>query len=92
MRPLRLAGAGIIALVVLAPALLSFASSSAAGLSPQLTDAPLGLVPLAFQAGAMIDIDPNVLLAIAKVETDWGQARRGQRTPSCPRTSAPPST
>ncbi len=71
--PAVLAAAGILALVILAPALLSFGSSSASGLSPQLADAPPGLVPLAFQAGAMTGIDGNVLLAIAKVETDWGR-------------------
>jgi hypothetical protein len=37
-----------------------------------------GLVLVAFQAGAATGIDPNVLLAIAKIETDWGQARNGQ--------------
>ena len=50
MKP-HLAAAGILALVILAPALLSFGSFSASGLSPQ-ADAPPGLVPLAFQAGA----------------------------------------
>ncbi len=78
MKLLRLVGAGTLALVILAPALLSFGSSSASGLSPQLADAPPGLVPLAFQAGAMTGIDPNVLLAIAKVETDFGRVRQGQ--------------
>lgn len=81
-RPTRLqaalAAAGILALVVLAPALLSFGSPSAAGLSPQLADAPPGLVELAFQAVAATGIDGNVLLAIAKVETDWGRAREAQ--------------
>ena len=77
MKPLRLAGAGILALVILAPALLSTGSSGASGLSPLLADAPPGLVPLAFQAGAMTGINPNVLLAIAKVETDWGRTQRG---------------
>ncbi len=57
---------------------LSVWSSSASGLSPQLADAPPGLVPLGLQAGEMTGIDPNVLLAIAKVETDWGRARQGQ--------------
>ena len=82
-RPTRsaaaLAAGGILTLVILAPAaLLSFGSSNASGLSPHLADAPAALVPLAFQAGAMTAIDPNVLLAIAKVETDWGRARQGQ--------------
>ena len=62
--------AGILALVILAPALLSFGSPSASGLAPQLADAPPGLIEVAFQAGAATTIDPNVLLAIAKVETD----------------------
>ena len=70
--------AGILALVILAPALLSFGSPSASGLAPQLADAPPGLIEVAFQAGAATTIDPNVLLAIAKVETDWGRARQDQ--------------
>src|SRR5215472_14595001 len=74
MKLARLAGAGILALVILAPALLATGSSSA---SSPLLNAPPGLVPLAFQAGAMTGIDPNVLLAVAKVETDWGRAQRG---------------
>jgi hypothetical protein len=53
----------ILGLVILAPALLSAGSSSASGLSPLLADAPPGLVSLAFQAGAMTGVDPNVLLA-----------------------------
>ena len=72
------AAAGILALVILAPALLGTGSLSASGLSPQLADAPPGLVELAFQAGTMTGIDPNVLLTIAKVETDWGRARNAQ--------------
>jgi hypothetical protein len=73
------AAAGILALVILAPALLSFGSSvGATGLSPQLADAPPGLVELAFQAGAATTIDGNVLLTIAKIETDWGRARQAQ--------------
>src|SRR5439155_2230263 len=78
VKPLLAAAAGILALVILAPALLATGSPSASGLSPQLADAPPGLVPLAFQAGAATGIDPNVLLAIAKVETDWGRARNAQ--------------
>jgi hypothetical protein len=49
MKLLRLASAGILGLVILAPALLSFGSSNASGVSPQPADAPSGLVPLAFQ-------------------------------------------
>jgi hypothetical protein len=45
---------------------------------PALAGAPSGLVTAAFRAGPATGIDPNVLLAIAKVETDWGQARNGQ--------------
>ena len=48
MKPLLAAAAGILALVILAPALLSFGSPAASGLSPQLADAPPGLIPLAF--------------------------------------------
>jgi hypothetical protein len=73
------AGAGILALIVLVVAVLSAGSgASASGVSPALAGAPQGLVLVAFQAGAATGIDPNVLLAIAKIETDWGQARNGQ--------------
>ncbi|HSR24217.1 MAG TPA: hypothetical protein VLW53_11750 [Candidatus Eisenbacteria bacterium] len=92
MQLVRLALAGIPSLVILAPALLSFGSSSASGLSPQLADAPTGLVPHAFQVGAMTGIDANVLLAIAKVETDWGRARQGQLDELVPADVAPAST
>ena len=71
------AAANFSALVPLAPALLS-PGSSASGLSPQPADAPSGPVPLAFRAGAIAGIDANVLLAIAKVETDWGRPREAQ--------------
>ena len=59
-------------------ALLATGSLNASGLSPQLADAPPGLVALASQADAATSIDPNVLLAIAKIETDWGRARQAQ--------------
>jgi hypothetical protein len=73
------AGAAILALIVLVVALLSAGpGASASGVSPALASAPPGLVAVAFQAGAVTGIDPNVLLAIAKVETNWGQARNGQ--------------
>ena len=66
MNATRLLTAGILALVVLAPA--SFAADTGAGgLSPALADAPRGLVPLAFQAGQLTGIDSNVLLAVDKV-------------------------
>jgi hypothetical protein len=79
MKLLAAAGAGTLALIVLVVALLSAGpGASASGLSPALAAAPQGLVAVAFQAGAATGIDPNVLLAIAKVETDWGQARNGQ--------------
>jgi hypothetical protein len=72
------AAAGILALVILAPALLATGNGSAGALSPALADAPPALVPLAFQAGATTGIDGNVLLAIANIETDWGRARQAQ--------------
>ena len=53
------AAAGILALVILAPALLATGSGSASGLSPQLADAPPGLVPLAFHAGVATGIGSN---------------------------------
>jgi CHAP domain/Transglycosylase SLT domain len=78
MKLLAAAGAGILALVVLVVALLSAGpGASASGLSPALAGAPPGLVQVAFQAGPATAIDPNVLLAIAKVETNWGQAQNG---------------
>jgi hypothetical protein len=73
------AGAAILALIVLVVALLSAGpGASASGLSPAQAGAPQGLVAVAFQASEATGIDANVLLAIAKVETDWGQARNGQ--------------
>ena len=77
MNPARLLTAGILTLVVLAPALFA-AGTGASGLSPALADAPKGLMPIALQAGQLTGIDGNVLLAVAKVETDWGRARHGQ--------------
>lgn len=71
-----LAAAALLAPVTLAPALLSFDSSSAPGLGPQLADAPPGQLP--FQAGALTGIDDYVLLAGGKVETGWRRAREGQ--------------
>jgi hypothetical protein len=69
------ADAGTLVLVILAPALLSFGSSNASGLSPQLADAPSGRVPLAFQASAMTGIDANVLLTTAKARDRLGPRR-----------------
>ncbi len=69
MNPARLFTAGILALVVLAPALFAAAGgASGSGLSPALADAPKGLVAIAFQAGQATGIDGNVLIAIAKVD------------------------
>src|SRR5215831_5328508 len=79
MKLLAAAGAGLLALIVLVVALLSAGPrASASGVSPALASAPPGLVAVAFQTGPATGIDPNVLLAVAKVETDWGQARNGQ--------------
>src|SRR5437868_3581877 len=61
----------------LAPALFA-AGTGASGLSPALADAPKGLVPIALQAGQLTGIDGNVLLAVAKVECDYGRCRSGQ--------------
>ena len=46
--------------------------------SARLSDAPGALLTIAAQAGDATDIDPNVLLAIAKVECSFGQCRTGQ--------------
>jgi hypothetical protein len=78
MKVLAAGGAGILALIVLAIALAASGGAGASSFSPALVGAPRGLVAVAFQAGEATLIDPNVLLAIAKVETDWGQARNGQ--------------
>jgi hypothetical protein len=79
MKLLAAAGAGTLALIVLVVALQAAGPGvSASGISPALAGAPAGLVQVAFQTGDATGIDPNVLLAIAKVETDWGQARNGQ--------------
>ena len=78
MKPARPLTAGILALVVLAPALFAATGTGASGLSPALADAPRGLMPVAFQAGQLTGIDGNVLLAIARVECDYGRCRSGQ--------------
>ena len=72
MKLLAAGGAGLLALIVLATAIASSGSAGASGLSPALSGVPPGLVAVAFQAGPTTGIDPNVLLAIAKVETNWG--------------------
>jgi hypothetical protein len=79
MKLLAAAAAGILALIVLVVALLSAGpGASASGVGPALASAPPGLVAVAFQAGPATGIDPNVLVAIAKVETDWGKVQNGQ--------------
>jgi soluble lytic murein transglycosylase-like protein len=68
---LAAAGAGLLALIVLVVALLSAGpGANASGVSPALAGAPPGLVAVAFKAGEATGIDPNLLLAVARVETD----------------------
>jgi hypothetical protein len=78
VNPARYFAASVLFLVVLAPALFAATSTSGAGLSPALADAPKGLVSVAWQAGQQTGIDGNVLLAIARVECDYGRCRTGQ--------------
>ncbi len=79
MKPAPILTATILFLVVLAPALFAAAGgANGSGLSPALADAPRGLVSVAFQAGQTTGIDGNVLLAIAKVECNYGRCRSGQ--------------
>jgi hypothetical protein len=78
MKPARLLAASILFLVLLTPALFAATSTGASSLSPALADAPRGLVSVAFQAGHFTGIDGNVLLAIAKVECDYGRCGTGQ--------------
>jgi hypothetical protein len=78
MNPARYLAASVLFLVVLAPALFAATGTGANGLSPALADAPRGLVSVAFQAGQQTGIGGNVLLAIAKVECDYGRCRTGQ--------------
>jgi hypothetical protein len=79
VKPTRLAAASLLFLVVLAPALFAAAGgANGSGLSPALADAPKGLVSVAWQAGQQTGVDGNVLLAIAKVECDYGRCRTGQ--------------
>jgi murein DD-endopeptidase MepM/ murein hydrolase activator NlpD len=67
------------ALTMLVPAVLSAPAANASfAPSSALADAPQGLVTIAVQAGHLTQQDPNVLLAIAKVETTWGKAQNGQ--------------
>ena len=78
MKPLAAGGAGMLTLIVLATAIASWGGARASGLSLALAGAPQGLVTVAFQADQATSVDPNVLLAIADVETNWGQAQNGQ--------------
>ncbi len=81
MRKLALAGAIFVigAVTFLVPTVLSSPTSGAGfALSSALAGAPKGLVAIAVQAGRLTQQDPNVLLAIARVETEWGQAQNGQ--------------
>ncbi len=70
-----LAGALAVGLVAV-PALL-MPAAGAFQLSPGLGSVPTGLVALAVQAGDETGTDPNLLLAIAKVECDFGHCRSG---------------
>jgi hypothetical protein len=79
VNPARYLAASVLFLVLLTPALFAAAGGTgASSLSPALADAPRGLVSVAFQAGQATGIDGNVLLAIAKVECDYGRCRTGQ--------------
>ncbi len=81
MRKLALAAAVILigAVTFLVPTVLSSPASGAGfALSSALAGAPKGLVAIAVQAGRLTQQDPNALLAIARVETEWGQAQNGQ--------------
>jgi len=46
--------------------------------SSQLSDAPSQLVSTAREAGDLTGVDPNVLLAVSKVECNFGRCRSGQ--------------
>jgi hypothetical protein len=61
-------------------ALSTSGGANASGVSPAFAGAPQGVVAAAFPAGEATNIDPNVLLAIAKVETNW--ARRAMLSPT----------
>jgi len=81
LRKLILAGAVFVigAVTLLVPTVLSSPAAGAGfALSSALAGAPKGLVAVAVQAGHLTRQDPNVLLAIARVETNWGQAQNGQ--------------
>ena len=81
MRKLALAAAFLVvgAVTLLVPTVLrSPASGAGFTLSSALAGAPKGLVDVAVEAGHLTQQDPNVLLAIARVETNWGQAQNGQ--------------
>lgn len=63
----------LILVVVLGQRLVAGTSSSG-----QLADAPSQLVSLARDAGGVTGVDPNVLLAVSKVECNFGRCRSGQ--------------
>jgi hypothetical protein len=68
---------GALAAGLLAVPVLLLPAASAFQLSPGLGPVPPGLVALAVQAGNETGTDPNLLLAIAKVECDFGRCRSG---------------
>jgi membrane-bound lytic murein transglycosylase B len=65
----------VTALVVVGPT--GHAVDTAARTAP-VTGVPAGLVAVAREAGALTGVDPNVLLAISRVECDCGRCRSGQ--------------
>ena len=66
---------GLCALVLVSPA---GRPVDTAARSVALPGAPAGLVKTAREAGALTGVDPNVLLAISRVECDFGRCRSGQ--------------
>jgi membrane-bound lytic murein transglycosylase B len=72
-----LGGVVLVGLLVLAIALGSRALH-ATPTSGLLADAPSKLVSVAKQAGGLTGIDANVLLAVSKVECNFGRCRSGQ--------------
>jgi hypothetical protein len=78
LKPVPVLAASVLFLILLTPALFAAAGgTNGTGLSPAVADAPKGLVSIAWQAGQQTAIDGNVLLAIAKVECDYGRCRTG---------------
>jgi membrane-bound lytic murein transglycosylase B len=74
----------LVLLAVMAPRLAAESSPAAVATAGRPAGAPAGLVGVAREAGRLTGVDPGVLLAVARVECDYGQCRADQPDASVP--------